>query len=152
MNGKAHKIVGTLAGGGAAAVMARNEEPGAMPLEVFRGMGVGYVGGLAPNVLEPATWGPRHRGPFHSVAASAVMAGTLIKVAPDAQAALRVKSEELRARAQSTSGVECALAALGALGAIGCRLLAGAVAGGPAGYASHLALDFTTPASLPLIA
>lgn len=150
MNGKGHKIVGSVAGGGLALYLAR-EEPtaGAVALETIGGIVGGILGGALPDILEPASLGPRHRGRFHS--AAALGAGTTLA----AQGLFKVQAN-LRARADARRVLAAqAPTALGAfwneLLAILFRLLAGGVAGLSAGYGSHLVVDALTPASLPVI-
>jgi inner membrane protein len=82
----------------------------------------GAIGAKLPDLIEPATH-PRHRGHFHSVAAGVGVGVDIKRIASSAD-----PNETFPERL-----------ARGAVGATG------------AGYISHLVLDATTPARLPLL-
>jgi membrane-bound metal-dependent hydrolase YbcI (DUF457 family) len=112
----------------------------------FAGVG-GALGGLAPDVLEPAV-SPNHRSLFHSLsAAGSIGAAWLAEWPADCQHAAaecdaRAQHASLGARDKSSEEIKAFL----------WRALAGLIVGFLAGYASHLVLDARTRKSLPLIA
>ena len=149
---KVHRTVGFVAGGAAALVVARGQPLGYRLLETVGGMLSGSLAAHLPDVLEPAV-SSFHRGACHSFAtgASAVFVGaeTVAQASLRPIDFLRRRSVELFAESAVERDAPRALLLL--LAAIGARMLAGAVAGGIAGYASHLVLDAATPRSLPLL-
>jgi membrane-bound metal-dependent hydrolase YbcI (DUF457 family) len=113
--------------------------------EVLGGAVGGWVGGLLPDVLRPATT-PNHRKLAHSVVAGGTL--TLARLA-EWQAACRTEARSSVARAL--------LLALGSdarrraeWDALAWRFLGGILAG-LVGYASHLMLDAGTAKGLPLL-
>jgi hypothetical protein len=72
----------------------------------------------------------------------------LLKQLPAWQRALRAEADCHAARRRNAASDADAFRAF--VGEAVCRLLAGALPGLVAGYASHLALDLTTPRRLPL--
>ena len=146
-NGKAHMIVGGLTGTATAAVLSRNENGWDFALEVLGGAGAGAIGGKLPDSLEPALH-PHHRAFFHSLAAGGATTAATRKWLCAAQGRLRLEAKEQRALMDETDGFE---AFLHWLFWVGLRLLSGATAGFTTGYLSHLALDASTPMSLPLL-
>lgn len=112
---------------------------------VFAGIG-GALGGLAPDVLEPAV-SPNHRSLFHSVGAAGGLwtAGFTEWQADCHRAAAVCDTRACSATdgSQERSNEE--------IKAFLWRALAGLSAGFLAGYASHLVLDAATTRSLPLL-
>jgi hypothetical protein len=117
-----------------------------MLAEVLGGLLGGWVGGVLPDVLEPAV-DPNHRKAAHSVAAGGVL--TLARLA-EWQAACRSAAEAAGHRAimHPLGSPERSRAEWDVLL---WRLVAGALVGLVAGYASHLVLDAGTPRSIPLV-
>lgn len=148
-NSKTHAAFGVVAGAGAAAYLARNEEPLAFALETLGGITGGLLGAAMPDLLEPAL-SPLHRGVAHGVAVGSVgVAGALTKGAEALAWARRLEQdleEELRGE------VDANRKALLAIKLALLHLAIGAIVGFLAGYASHLVLDAGTPRSLPLLA
>jgi len=115
-------------------------------MEVAGGFLGGALGGMMPDVLEPAT-SPNHRKLAHSV----VMLGTLTLA--------RVVEWQTGCRRRAAEDAEVASSLLlgskaradAELAAVVWSFFAGFIAGFVAGYASHLGLDATTLRSLPLL-
>jgi membrane-bound metal-dependent hydrolase YbcI (DUF457 family) len=145
-NRRTHAVIGTVAGGGAAILGAKNESPLAAVVEFAGGLWGGNLGGRAPDILEPAIC-PRHRSLAHSWAAVFATVGVALG---EAQAKCRTWAAECAAKSQdpTRSPLEQLFFALAELF---WRFVAGALVGFRAGYVSHLALDCQTPASLPLL-
>ena len=106
----------------------------------------GFVGGQLPDVIEPAA-SPNHRGAFHSVGALG-LTGSAWFADWQANCHARAKGCEERAAAPYLTDAERSGERLKAFW---WRALAGFIVGIIAGYASHLALDFTSPRGLPLL-
>lgn len=148
-NGRTHKVVGAVVGGGAALVKSAGQPAGCRALETAGGVLAGVGLGMLPDVIEPALH-PGHRSLAHG-AAPAVVLGSLVAQHLDSwQASLRARAEQQATLAMQSQSQLAHLwhAFLELL----FRLLAGAVAGGFGGYGSHLALDAFTRRGLPLIA
>ena len=141
-----------LAIGGASGVVTGVLTCGLLPKEhqllhvAFAGIG-GTLGGLAPDVLEPAIC-PNHRSLFHSLAAAGgVGAAGFAEWQADCYRAASACDERARyaplgSSERSNEEIKAFL----------WRALAGLIVGFLAGYASHLILDAATPKSLPIIA
>jgi hypothetical protein len=146
-NRRAHVLVGSVVGGGAAAWTARKQSPSAQLLETLGGIGGGVVGARMPDVIDPPTcW--NHRSVGHGIAPIGAAATALFKM-------LEGWQEKLRARADAEHHkYEAATSFLAQAWhlviSLLCRLASGALVGFVAGYLSHLAMDFTTPAGLPI--
>jgi inner membrane protein len=141
-----HATAGVLAGIGAGTVSARNLPAEHLAIEVLAAAVGGYLGGIAPDVLEPSL-SPNHRDLFHSF----IVGGTVGAAAfAEWQADCRAKAGECDARAMAAPPDSDARRHE-AFKALCWRLLAGFLVGFVAGYLSHLALDAATPRSLPLI-
>lgn len=141
-----HLAVGLLSGVGAGIVSGRHLPHDEHFLHVVFATIGGGVGGLAPDLLEPAG-SPNHRDLFHSLLAAGVISKLL---GGHWQSHCERASEQCLFRARTfpdgstqRSNEEW--------NAILWRALAGFVAGFLAGYASHLALDAGTPTSLPVL-
>jgi membrane-bound metal-dependent hydrolase YbcI (DUF457 family) len=141
-----HAQAGVAVGAVAAAYRARSAPPDQMLAEILGGVLGGYLGGVLPDVLEPAR-DPNHRKLAHSVVAGGGL--TLARVA-EWQAACRAAGDVAAARVlQYPAGDSQRTRAQWDV--LFWRLLAGALVGLVAGYASHLALDACTPRGLPLL-
>ena len=141
-----HLNAGAITGAFAALVMVHGENDTLALAEIVGGVIGGALGGLAPDVLEPAT-SPHHRKLAHSMVAAGAL--TLAKVA-EWQAGCRRSCAGHLAWAStlppgSTERHDAETSALM------WSIAAGLIVGFAAGYASHLALDAATSRSLPLI-
>jgi len=148
-NRRAHTIAGAAAGGTSAFVLARDQEPLHLPAETLGGALGGGVGGRLPDLIEPAYY-PGHRSVAHALVPFGAVGAAVVPRLRAGQQRARQRAEQWRARRiVSTNTIEQLLLWLAE---IACRLASGAMAGIAAGYASHLALDATTPMGLPLLA
>ena len=145
-NGATHARVGAASGVAVAAYRARTAPMDQLIAEAVGGLIGGWVGGVLPDLLEPAT-SPNHRKLAHSAAAGGALTFARIaewqatcRAAADA-AAIRALSHPLGSRDRERAQWDVLL----------WRLLAGVLVGLVAGYASHLVLDAGTPKGLPLL-
>jgi hypothetical protein len=141
-----HLNAGTVAGGAAALVLANTQPAPSLIAEVAGGLVGGALGGIMPDIIEPAT-SPNHRKLAHSAVAAGSL--TLAKIT-QWQASCRQRAavhtslaQRLVPNSPERSNAE--------FQAMLWSFLAGLTVGFVAGYASHLALDATTKRSLPLI-
>lgn len=144
-NASTHAKAGITAGITAAAVTADWKNQIAALTEIAGGGFGGYWGGLAPDLVDPPT-NPNHRGAAHGGLAIAVLLALPVK---ECKATLREWAERCAANAASSESELERFA--WTLAATLLRFLAGVLEGFRAGYGSHLAMDFTTPKSLPLL-
>ena len=146
-NGAAHRLVGSVSGGCAAAWAARGQTPAILLVETLGGIGGGIAGARAPDVIDPPTSG-RHRSLGHGVVPVGATATALIRKLKEWQEQLRTFAEKERCEcaAATTFLTQACHLVLSLLA----QLASGALAGFVAGYLSHLAMDFTTPAGLPI--
>jgi MFS family permease len=108
----------------------------------------GYAGGVLADRIDVATH-PGHRAEAHSMAITGTVGWIVSETLPEWQAALRSHADRFAAmRMQTESPI---LQVLLWIAEYFCRFLAGLAAGVLGGYASHLMLDFFTPASLPVV-
>lgn len=135
-NRTVHRTVGVGAGVATSAVLSDNLQQPSRIVEIFAAAIGGYVGAAAPDWIDPATT-PNHRSVGHSV----VFAGGGLVCAASQMNDWR---SELHARSQAA--FFHGQSAQGYLFLVASGLLTGLFMG----YASHLALDATTPRSLPL--
>jgi len=157
-DGTTHRLIGT--GGGAifAAYKAKDQTVENWIAEIAGGAMGGYVGGILPDILEPAvsSW---HRGIAHSCAAGATVVTGANQVLSKWEAACRAKAENCKAIQLITvaNGVFVPAPAdpirqlVSGLAELFWRLMAGFLNGLVAGYLSHVALDGVTPRSIPLL-
>lgn len=145
-NRRAHAIVGVGAGITAAAYQAREKPTDDLVLELLGGGFGGWLGGIAPDVFEPAT-SPNHRDVAHSVAAGAIIAFSRITTWQDRCRKVAQNKQALAAAPGASSVVQ----ADAYWASLFWRLAAGALVGFAAGYLSHLALDSRTTKSIPLL-
>jgi hypothetical protein len=148
-NRRTHLIGGTAAGLALAGYLARNERPSAFVAETVGGALGGALGCLGPDTAEPAvhSW---HRSVAHSYTTAATIATATV---------LRVQHWQEYCRARATSHDEAIARSVTdgerlwhGFMALVWRVLSGFLAGLPAGYLSHLALDAFTPRGIPLLA
>ena len=145
-NYSTHARTGAAVGVVAAAYRAREAPTNQMLVEAIGGLLGGWVGGVLPDVLEPARH-PHHRKLGHSVAAAGAL--TLARIA-EWQATFRTAADAAASRSlvHPIGSIERSSAEWDELF---WRLLAGVLVGLVAGYASHLVLDAGTPRGLPLL-
>lgn len=141
-----HSQIGIVTGAAAAALVAPTHDPLRLAIEIASGGLGGYLGGLAPDAIEPAV-SSHHRNLAHSVVAgAAVVMASFVEL----QAHCRTAGSacEQRALALTAQPDEAARARWEALA---WHALAALLVGFAAGYVSHLALDSGTPRSIPLL-
>ncbi len=142
-----HLAAGVLCGAGLA-LLTTGGLPDRDRVPELLGAGLaGALGGLLPDILEPASAGPHHRALAHSL----VAAFGLSRVDWLGQVrALRAQADQLHAAAAADG---CPVAERDRLiGRAWCtHLAAGLLLGAVAGYGSHLALDAGTPKGLPML-
>jgi hypothetical protein len=147
-NRDVHGPVGTASGGMYALYMSCGQPLSHVMAEAAGGAVGGYTGGVLPDRIDVATH-PGHRAEAHSMAITGTVGWIVRENLPEWQAALRSQADRFAAmRVQTESPL---LQALFWIAEYFCRFVAGLAAGVLAGYASHLTLDFFTPASLPVI-
>lgn len=148
-NRNVHLITSGTAGGLLALHRSGGQPEPAQMCEVVGGIAGGCIGGRAPDILDPPT-SPRHRGRAHSLA----VGGGLINLSLDD---LEGWQQTCRRWADGFATKQAACPAGSAerfllgLAEIGCRLLAGFVAGLFAGYLTHLTLDALTPSCINVV-
>jgi hypothetical protein len=158
-DGATHKLIGASGGCVFAAYRAKDQNPGSWIAELAGGAIGGYVGGILPDILEPAisSW---HRGVAHSYVGGATVVATAIEVLSKWEIACRTNAENCKATPAIVIPGGMFVAAppdpvyqfLSSLAELFWRLMAGFLNGLVAGYVSHLALDAITPRSIPLLA
>ncbi len=149
MNGKTHRLAGTVAGGAAAYLMS--DKADATWQRVVEGVGgaiAGNIGARVPDWLEPAIH-PNHRNVCHSVTTIGSMVYAACKTIESWEAHCRAKAQQFAAMRTRDAGLLTWIQSF--IGELFWRLSAGALAGFTAGYGSHLALDATTPKRIPLL-
>jgi len=146
-NRKTHVIAGLASGTTVAAYRARDLESGHFLIEACGGGIGGMLGGIAPDVLEPAihSW---HRSVAHSGVAGLVGARAVQQCA-SWQQRCRLEAHQ-HDHLRSISQDDWARL-WHALMAFLWRLLSGLIAGLPAGYISHLILDAASPRGIPIV-
>ena len=148
-NRATHALVAIPSGGAFAMYQAQKQDPIHQVIEVSAGLLGGNIGGRLPDLIDPPDC-PNHRGIGHSIY-SLTIAGTIIyKKLADWQEWFRILADKMKLCADNTT--EPILTAFFLLAEFVSRSIAGLMAGVIGGYASHLALDFMTPCSLPLVA
>jgi membrane-bound metal-dependent hydrolase YbcI (DUF457 family) len=148
-NGKTHVVAGTTAGALVAGFRTRPEDGPANLLVVVGGGVGGYITARWPDVFEPAN-SPHHRKFAHSATTGAAILQCAIEAVPEWESHWRrvaIEVREQRADPNRTPFEQAILIVVELLA----WALVGLFAGLAAGYVSHLALDFVTPASLPLL-
>lgn len=155
-DGKTHRLVGAGTGAVFAGFRANEQKAHQWWAEVAGGALGGYVGGLLPDVIEPAisSW---HRDVAHSwtVGGGIVAMGNALAAF---EAACRENAEKCLAIPMEPQGDVFAFVPtdpisrlLLSLFELMWRLAPGFANGLAAGYISHLALDAATPRSIPLL-
>ncbi len=146
-NGKIHKNTGMLLGAASALYHARQQSPMNALIETAGGAVTGWYGGVVADYVDPPTSG-YHRSVGHGVVPASIAGFAWWKACSPLQAKLRAEADrQATLRAYSDGFWEAALRFL--FEAV-CRMLSGAIAGLFPAHASHLALDATTRAGIPL--
>ncbi len=146
MNGKAHATIGLLAGTGTGLALSIEANRRPAFAEVC-GWAVGGVGGAKlPDILEPAIH-PGHRKFCHSGTVLAadfafLQSGTMKSWIQ------YLHNEATNQRAKASTDPNDAI--WHSIAALILEFLAGLLPAIPAGYASHLLADLTTPCGLPI--
>ncbi|MCE9580089.1 MAG: metal-dependent hydrolase [Deltaproteobacteria bacterium] len=150
-NRRTHRTVGAAVGAASALVMLeKNATPLESVAEIFGGGLGGILGSALPDIVEPAT-SPNHRDIFHSAAAAAGLVRQARRRVSTYQRALCTKADAYAVkRKQPDASFLDQLIAF--IAEIGLRVAAGFVSALAPGYLSHLALDASTPKSIPLLA
>ena len=145
-NRETHEPIGVLAGGIAASVVAG--KAGSNILAVgFGGAMAGWLGAKLPDWIDPPT-SPGHRSIGHGVVPVLLVLRSAAARVPEWQVDLRRKAAEHRAGRESAPTTWEQI--LHQLLELLCLVASGALTGLLWGYGSHLAMDATTPASLPI--
>lgn len=145
-NRATHEVVGAASGAAFTLLRAGTSPTPQAASEVLGGTFGGWLGGLLPDVLEPAT-SPNHRELAHSLVAGGTL--TFARLA-EWQAKCRAEAKCCEARAFAFAlGSDARRSAEWEI--LGWRFLAGLLVGLVAGYASHLILDAGTAKGLPLL-
>lgn len=148
-DGRTHRAIGTLTGGGFALAKAQQQRPEHLLLELLGGLVAGNLGARLPDEFDPPTH-PGHRSLAHGIAPVAAVGRAAVRGLDGAQLRLRAEADRRAAlRASATTRLQRLWQAVLE---ILCRLGAGALAGLLGGYGSHVALDALTPAGLRLLA
>jgi hypothetical protein len=143
-----HVTVGVGVGALAAYCASHDQLDSQRSLEVLGGCLGGYWGARLPDVIDPATH-PDHRHIGHGALTAAGVGLVCWRNLPVQQQALRARADSLRFKAAFARDGFSKL--LWQLGECALRVSAGALPALMAGYASHLALDSTTPMGIPII-
>jgi membrane-bound metal-dependent hydrolase YbcI (DUF457 family) len=151
-NGKDHKMAGIV--GGVALSLARTRDGAEWVEIIFRAAAAGIGGALGakiPDILEPAK-GRYHRDFAHSFLGAAIViktGGDLLRHI-DGWASERAAKARADAEAAYASGDTFGWL-LSTVARLFFEALVGLTTGLLGGYLSHLALDFFTPDSIPLL-
>ncbi len=147
-NRKVHLAVGVPAGVIGSLVSAQRQPLRDRFLEGVGG-GLGAVGGsLFPDAVDVPD-SPNHRGIAHGALPLAGLAYVGVKNLRGAQDYLRTQADRFALLCRSEA--DPLLSLIYGLIEVILRVLAGAVVGFAVGYASHVALDLTTPRSVPVV-
>jgi hypothetical protein len=148
-NAQVHAAIGTASGGLVAFLCSSDLSPEARLTITLSGAYGGYVGGCAPDVLEPAihAW---HRSFFHSAVAGAGVFQTANVPVREWVQNLLTKSAAIRQRRLEPGADHPDHATLW-LQEFGLYTLCGFLIGLPVGYLSHLIADAGTERGLPFI-
>lgn len=153
---RTHKYIGVGAGAAFAFYRAKHLSAQKWLPEVVGGAVGGHIGGVLPDVFEPAisSW---HRDVAHSCAIGGAIIGCKNGLSA-LEAACREKAEKSGAIPMVPQGAgfvpvpaDPLAQLLSGIGELFWRFLAGFLNGLAVGYVSHLALDAATPRSIPLL-
>lgn len=141
-----HSNAGILIGAGAAALVAPTTDPVRLAMEIFAGGLGGHIGGVLPDVLEPAV-SSHHRNIAHSVVGGGAMVlATYVQL----QAHCRTSAARCEQRAAALVGDPAGASRAGWEG-LAWHFLAALLVGVAAGYASHMVMDAATPRGIPFV-
>jgi membrane-bound metal-dependent hydrolase YbcI (DUF457 family) len=135
-NREDHDFAGAIAGGLSTLIAAKLQGRNPTGAELLGGVLGGMTGSSIPDYLEPAT-SPHHRQFAHSAFFTTALVATAGQGAVTMQANMIVRAAQI----EQTDPV----------GAFLLRMMAGFAPATVAGYASHIALDATTPMGIPLL-
>jgi len=147
-NRDVHGQVGAVPGTAYATYLAWGQPRAYLVAEAAGGLVGGIGGGLLPDCIDIPT-SPRHRAEAHSLSITGAAGYLIADALPGWQAYLRENAERYAAL-RAASAEPLPQFGYGLLEFL-FRFLSGILAGLVAGYASHLALDFLTPSSLPIL-
>lgn len=148
-NRNAHQVLGAFAGGGAAFIRARNQQPIHALVETLGGAFAGYhFGHWADRIGTPTS--PHHRSAAHGLVPVAAANVASFNALDAAQEWLREQADN-PARRSAEAG-RSLMGFIHFLLEMIYRFASGALAGILGSYDSHLLADSTTKAGLPLIA
>jgi hypothetical protein len=133
-NRDTHDAIGLAAGLAATLISALSQGREPSPLELLGGAVGGLVGARGPDTIEPAHH-PHHRQFAHS---AALLLGGGAGVVP---ASRKAQNDLAQAAEIETDPFARAVK----------QFASGATVGLPAGYASHVVADATTPRGIPLV-
>jgi len=143
-----HIAVSTPLGAGYAAYKAKNQNGLSGSLEIIGGALGGFVGGVAPDCIDPP-YCPSHRAVGHgSLPVAGVVNYWQRNLDAWQQNLRRMADQHRQHQAIATDPLAVAWHTIAEWAL---RLLPGILAGFGAGYLSHVVLDFGTPRCLPLI-
>jgi len=148
-NRKVHAAVGVMSSVGVAAVTLNGQElsPWQAGLELIADGVAGHITSALPDRID-RPMSPSHRAAAHSMTAGVAVGVYALSHVPSFQTICRTKAREFeRMRMTSQDLVQTAILFLAEAGLY---VASGIAVGAPVGYASHLALDMTTPSGLPL--
>ena len=148
-NQREHLDYAGICGAGAAVYYAQEQDLLVMLAEVVGGYFAGRFGGRLPDLIDPPT-SPNHRSFGHGVVPNGLVAANFYDFAVELQRDVRRWAAEAKARGQRCEDPLERLLELGLYFLL--HMVAGAIAGLPAGHLSHLLADSVTKKSLPLIA
>lgn len=145
-NRPVHDVIGGISGGVDSLRLAAASTTPYPSTEVIAGIVGGVLGSRFPDIVDPPT-SPNHRGAAHSILAGA--AALSVPISEWQGACRRLAAEhEHRMLAKQEGSFDRFVQQIAVWF---WHFLAGLIAGIRAGYVSHLALDATTSAALPLI-
>lgn len=143
-----HIVAGALASGCMATYLNKNDpSPDFLTdaLSIFIG---GWIGSKLPDIIDPPT-SPRHRSIGHGMIQSSLLTRKALSIIPVFRKACFDASAEYEVKASKETGIWNLFYRLISFVF---KFMAGLAPGILAGYVSHLALDFSTPMCLPLLA
>lgn len=153
-----HKLAGIGSGAVFAAYRAKHQSFESLLAEVGGGAIGGYLGGILPDVLEPAisSW---HRSAAHSYISGGTVLASAKAMLSTWEMACRNNAENCKALRMIPTPDGSFMVAppdriqqfLRSLAELFWRVAAGFLNGFTAGYISHLILDAVTPRSIPLL-
>lgn len=147
-NRETHRVAAIIAGMVVGAHNARGLPPDRAWLVFISNILGASLGGPLPDIGDPPT-SPNHRHIAHGAVNATVAGYFCLKSLGEWQRSLHARADELKWSRQFLPDVESRSSS--ALAELLLRVIAHGLPGFLAGYASHLALDATTPRGLPLV-